>query len=374
MTKPVELNKIESNTELIKTDKYKISFLTHDRFDDFFEFNKKIYPKLKNLINLKDRFFHHILNNPLIKDKSNPPILIAYDMEDQIIGQLLGNPYEIYVGAKCQEVFYASGFYVLKEYRKTGVGTSLAKLFFKYFKFWITVGVSPMAKNIDLSFGDLVVEMYKFVWFKDLFSLTNAAGSSLFKDKWLIKPKVLQNVEFPKLLALKNYNFSLVNSLESWEDNSWDNKTLKFKRSLEFINWCFFKNPSKSFLYLLNDSKSQAYFVVRMCVYREMNFLEIVDYRVENKDSKSFTAILNAAKKLVRMLRFNGIITTSTHSFFDKELAKNFFLRNRSPEIVITNIMSDINKQTLKRRNQVFVTKTDEILGLIYDPAYEINE
>lgn len=353
--------------DISKTNECRVSYLTIDRFDDFFKFNQKIYPKLQSLKNLKERFCHQVLNNPLVEDKSKPPVLVAYNKENQIIGQLLGNPFELYVGNRCQQACYLYGHYVLKDFRKEGIGTRLAGCFVKDVKFWITVGVSPMGKNIDSSFGSIVANMYKFIWFKNLFSLIKAISSSTNSNK------VNYNVEFPKSILWKDFKFNLVNSLDWWEDSPWDDKTLKFKRSLEFINWHFLKNPTKYFFYLLDSSKSKAYFVARKYIYREMNFLEIVDYNVMQNDRESFNAILNVAKELVRKFRYEGVITTSTHVFFDRLLTRNHFLKNKNPEVVITNVTGNSSVYDIEKRDLVYVTKTDEILGLIYDPAFEIN-
>ncbi len=357
-----------------KTNECRISYLTIDRFDDFFKFNQKIYPKLQSLKNLKERFCHQVFNNPLVEDKSKPPVLVAYNKENQIIGQLLGNPFELYVGNNCKKVFYNYGFYVLKEYREAGIGTRLAKLFVKDFKFFLTVGVGPMSKNINLSFGSIVANMYKFIWFKNLFSLIKAISSPMLKRKWFFNSnKFNYSVEFPKSILWKDFKFNLVNSLDSWEDSPWDDKTLKFKRSLEFINWHFLKNPAKYFFYLLDSSKSKAYFVARKCIYREMNFLEIVDYNVMQNDREAFNAILNVAKELVKKFRYEGVITTSTNVFFDRLLMRNHFLKNKNPEVVMTNVTGNSSRYDIEKRDLVYVTKTDEILGLIYDPAFEIN-
>ena len=337
-----------------------ISFLTSELYNEFLDFNKKAFPKGKKI---EELIKYQILQNPLLKNKSCPKVLVACNNKKEIVGQFVCNPCELYFNDRNIESHRTYDFYVLRDFRKTGIGTALARGVCKYAKPCITVGVSKMGINIALSVGELVGSLYKFLWFKDLACWIKALFSYLFKKESLANECDLKHVRFPEVLQLRDYNFHLTRRVETWKESFWDNCTLQFIRSDDFIKWRFLQRPGIYYLYILENMESSSYFVVRKSKWRTLNILEIVDYRVPYRDKKTFNSILNASKLLAKDLGFDGLMTKSSHAFFDQCLFSNFFIRNNQPEAVITNLKLDIvNQQSFATRH--CEEQSDEAISL----------
>lgn len=352
---------------LTKSKNYTITNLSMDRLDDFIKFISYAYPFLSSVDNLSEKFKSFFLNNPLIENKSKPPILVAYNINDKIVGHVLGCPIELFIGEKRILVYYAYAFYVQKEYRGLCIGMDLSASFARTYN-WITVGVSDISKKINLNVGSIVGQLYKFFWFRDLFVCAKVLMNQNSKGEINNGGELHSNIKFPSAIKAQGCSFNLIDSkgLLKWEDCFWDNKTIKFNRSNEFIKWWFLEEFSHKYYFYISDNlETKSYFVVRKSLWRGLPFLEVVDYRSLSNDSKSFNSILSAAKVLVKKLSLDGIIVYSSHRFFDGELRKNFFIRNKKPEIIMTNVEFDADKDAINNRNYIIATKTDELIGLI---------
>lgn len=342
-----------SNTINI-ADKPALTTLTRDKFQRLIDFSKIAFPKREYFW---ERFQYNVLGNPLLKDKDYPSVIIALNREQQIIGQLICNPCEMYLAGKTLRVSHCYDFYVLKGYRGKSIGTKMAKIASEDFKPFITVGVTEDAKNIDLSCGGLIGCMNKFIWFRNLLNPVKAAASSVFRKNMTFNPDSLNSLEPPEVLSQRNFNFRLTKSFVNWKDFALNDHILQFARSTEFLEWRFIQRANRYFSYISNDFMS--YFVVRSSIYRGLNVLEIVDYRVSDKNSKAFESILSACKMLVSLIKYDGIITMSSHRFFDQILKKNMFLRIGKPQIIISNIETNSNKEVISSRNLIYATITD---------------
>ena len=348
---------IETPTYNKNIKKYKIEKLTSHQFKNFLELNCQIYPNRKNI---EERFKYQILNNPLLEDKSNTFILLAYSEENKIVGQLVCNPYEYFLGKTYLKGFNICDFYVLEDYRKKGIGSSLVRTAITNLKPCTLVKVTEVTKKICLSNRlNIIGYLYNYIWFRNSLCVIKALIYSLFKR--LCMTKILNALDFPGTLNVNNFTFIKVNSLDKWKCSKWDDNTFVFGRSKEFMKWRFFQNPEAFHFYLLDETEPNTYFVMKRSHWRELNIVEIIDYRVPSNDTKKFELILKAIKLLVKIANLDGVIITSSHRFFDDLLKKSFFFKGKqSDEIILSgDINVDEYKNTIKKRNFVVTTTID---------------
>lgn len=338
--------------------------LTEEQYEAFFEFNRKINSKQKNI---EEWFKFYFLLNPFVKDISNTNILIAFE-ENKIIGQALLNLFYYHYKGNLSKCFFGSNYYVLEEYRNTGVGAYLAlKFTSNEFRPHFAIGVSKIAIKIHLSLNEKIIgDVHKFIWFRRYFSFVKVVFNSIHKSRRIFKSDNSKAIRFPEVLIGKNYKFNLIYFLKDWEFRCLHDNILEFSRSLEYIRWRFFNEYRKYHFYLLEDQKSSTYFVLRNTFWKGLNLLLLVDYRVSNKDINGFKYILDASKRVARMLKCDGIITASSLKYFDNILKKNLFIRIGRPGLIMTNASINFNNVNIKKRNFVYATMADSDYDLIF--------
>jgi len=343
----------------------RICQLTPDGFDQFLKFNQAIDPTRNNVVK---RFQFQVLENPLLEDKTRPHILIAYDDDGQIIGQHLHNPFEYYFKGKLLTGFYGYDFFVPESHRNKGIGSAIAKQARTDFYPHFGVGVSEVSQRIQLSLGNRIIGyLFTYIWIRNLLSPIKFGLNLIFKKKYIKNITKLNDFNFPNKIRIKDYQFKLVDSLAQWDYGYWDHDTLEFSRSFDFINWRFFKKKDKYFFYLLDESNSSTYFVVRGLCARGLNLLALIDYRMPFKDKKRIKLILQAAKKLAKLGRFDGIFTMSSHRFFDNILKRSFFLKVGNPIVILTNAELDIGTKRINERNAVVATIAESDLDFYFE-------
>ena len=332
-----------------------IAQLTDDRFEDYFNFIQNDLPPKENI---KERFVHEVLNNPFLIDKKKPNVLISWNEKKQMVGQLICNPFKIYFKNKLINVSNSYDFIVLKEYRGKGIGSSIARIAAEKFKPCIVIGVTSNAKKIDLSLGKLIGHVYNFIWVKDFFTIFFAFLYGLTRGK-LSKSKNPENTSLPITIDIDESSFILINLANDFRDYNWDENTLQFARLKEFLDWRYFSQTGEYYMYILDNSNPQIYFVVRKSIKKGLKIFELVDYKIPLNDSKSFKLILNAVKKLTRINNYDGIVTVSTNRFFDDILKQNHFLKYSRPKLIISNVDVNGNQKNIEKRNFLYATMID---------------
>lgn len=342
----------------------RISNLTKDQYRKFLKFNSEIYPARKDLA---ERFWVQLLDNPLLEDRSNPNILIAYNEDNQIIGQFVLMPFEYHFGSKCSKAFFGCDYFVSEEYRKTGAGALLALRAVNSFKPYFTMDVNEDAKKIHLSLNaEIIGSLYKFIWIRKVQGPIRMLLDSIFTEKLTSSHNRFEKMEFPETLRVSNFGYKLVDLLIQWEDLNWNDSILEFSRSLEFINWRFLNRYHKYYFYMLDETNSSTYFVVREAFLKGLNLLAIVDYRVPFEDEGRFKSILSASKSLAKTGRRDGVITMSSHRFFDQILKNSLFVKVGTPALILTNAKLDVSKRVVKQRNFVYATMADGDIDFNY--------
>ncbi len=325
--------------------KVDLCYLTPDKYDDFFNFELTVNEGKKNLNEIKDRFKSLILDNPLLGGKPNICILIASTSKSQIIGKLVCRPVEFYFHGIKQTGYYYCDFFVDKNYRKKGIGTSIVERALQEFN---PAFINPASNNslviaLSLKF-ELVGSLRKFVWLRNIWPF------NLINDK---------EVPFPHSLTLEKSFFNLVRSQEKWNDYPFFPKSLEFVRTLDYLNWHMSIKPSYYNYYFNADGGHSVYFAVKKTLWRGLKMLEIVDYKVPASDVNAFRLIINATKKIAEMLNFNGVIVMSTHCSFDKILQKSFFIMIGRPMHFLTTFNTNFSKEDIKKRKVFFATVSD---------------
>jgi GNAT superfamily N-acetyltransferase len=343
----------------------RICRLTLNGVDQFLKFNQKIDSTRNDVF---ERFQFQVLENPLLEDKTKPQILIAYDDDGQIIGQHLHNPFEYYLKGKRLKGFYGYDFFVSENHRNKGIGSAIARQARTDFYPHFGVGVSEVSQRIQLSLGNRIIGyLYTYIWIRNLFSPIKFGLNQICKKKSINNSTKLNDLNFPNELRIKDYNFKLVDSLAHWDYSCWDYNTLEFSRSIDFINWRFFKKKKKYFFYLLDESKPSTYFVVRSIIARGLRLLALVDYRMPFEDKESMKLILLTAKKLAKLGGFDGIFTMSSFRFFDENLKRSSFLKVGKPIVILTNAELDIDPKRINQRNAVIATMAESDLDFYFE-------
>lgn len=341
-----------------------IQYLRSEFYQDFIEFNSAINPDRDDA---ETRFKSEVLANPLLENKSQPFILVAFDGNHRIVGQHLHNPFEYCFEGKIDKGFFGYDFYVTEACRGQGIGYALAsesdRQFFPHFG----LGVSEKSKKILLSLNNRVIgNLYIFIWLKNIASLIRLIRHLLFKERTRTNSKQIEMNIFPQQIEVDGNTFRRVGSIEQWSFTPIKHELLEFSRSLEFLNWRFFNRNGKYAFYLLNEPDSKTYFVVRPIATKGLNLLAIVDYRCSVDDNKSFKLILRASKFLARFVRCDGIFTMSSHQHFDTILIKNGFIKKRKPINLLTNAPIDFAHDLIERRQNVFATMADSDLDYYF--------
>ncbi|OGI19795.1 MAG: hypothetical protein A3B68_08270 [Candidatus Melainabacteria bacterium RIFCSPHIGHO2_02_FULL_34_12] len=339
-----------------KGNEVKIKCLSISNIDDFHEYYKKKYPFKRDFNN---EFISYIFDNPLLEDKLNPFLFVAYNNENNIVGELSCSPKEFYCNGIKKKGYIYHDLYVLEDYRKLGIGTSLIQFALKSCMPAFIIGPTENSLKIFKLFNfEIVEDMNKYLWVKSLNSLIKILNFSLLKLKQ--NHPSPENLIFPNVLNFNNYNFKLVNISDIETDYSCFanfGNIYEFERSINYLKWRL-KFKSENHFYSLNDLKLRGYFVVRRVSWRGLSILEILDYRFPLENTFIFKSMLCALKQFVKSTNIDGIITMSSHKVIDKILKENMFLKIGKPIQIITNNNELIRRVRLKR-NLILATLLD---------------
>jgi len=331
-----------------------ISHLKFSQVREFLNFNNEVF---RNRRDVKRRFLWHFFGNPFLEDKLNPHIFICYKENKGIIGQFLLNPFEWHFRGKTKRGYWGVDYVVLEDYRGFS-GAMLAAKAIRDSDSYFTIGPSPTALDISLALGTRILgTLKKFLWVRNPISISLIAiNLAIDNSQSLFHAKTKDN-PFPSVLMINGFEFRLINELKIFEESHWNN-TIESSRPLKFLKWRFFNDYKKYYFYMA-ESKNSTYFVVRKCYWRGLRLLVIVDYRVIQGDNSSWKSILQASKILAKETNCDGVITMSSHRFFDKELKSSFFLECGKEGRLISNIDIDVSDDAIKNRSIVYSTMAD---------------
>lgn len=329
------------------------------RIKEFIDFNQRIYPERKDV---EKHFQWQILDNPILENKKKPYVLLYYE-KGKIVGQFLLNPFEWHFLERTYRGYFGINYYVLNEQRGVG-GALLAMKAIRGYTPYFTIGPSEVSKKIHLSLKTRIVgNIHRFVWFRNFFVLLLIAVNIVFKNRLQLICRKDKEIRCPSLLSLNRFEFRLVTKLGDLKEYYWS-KTLEFSRSPEFLRWRFFNDFKKYYFYLADNPGKYIYFVIRKYNWRGLIFLAIVDYKVPKGDFSSWRAILKASKILAKKNNCDGVITVSSHQFFDSELKRTGFIKIGRENPILTNAEMDILDKVIQDRNFVYVTMADGDIDL----------
>ena len=342
----------------------KVANLDLKEIDNFLNFNKKIYPERKNV---KKRFQYQLIDNPALEDKTYPRIFLSFNENNEIVGQFLLNPFEFHFSGKGYKGFLGCDYYVLENYRGA-YGAILALRAIRSSKSYFAIGVTEIAKKIHLSLGTKIIgSLNKFIWFRNIFIPILIAKNLISKNNSLMEYN--KDSRFPASLSSHGVEFKLIENLDGWNDYHWDN-TLEFSRPLDFLRWRFWGNLENYYFYLTKEFKNPYYFVVRKSTWKGLLLLSIVDYKIPYQDKRAWQTILKASKLLAKMSNCNGVVTFSSHKFFDDLLQKDFFFKIGKPNLILTNANINFSTENINKRNLVFATMADSDIDFDFNESY----
>tara|TARA_Y100000310_G_scaffold329502_1_gene399498 strand:- start:3341 stop:4372 length:1032 start_codon:yes stop_codon:yes gene_type:complete len=331
----------------------KIIPLTPDHYQEFIEFNKQIYPGRKNIEN---RFKLQVLENPLLTEKSHPPVLLMCNKENQIVGFQGGTPLQYCWQGETIDCLAGIGGIIQEEYQKKGRGAFLMHKWLKTHSSFFTIGISQLMQQILLSLGmQKIGEAHTYLWIRKFSSPLKMAWSWLTKDKY--QSERGSDVScFPEKVSFQNNQFIKVNSqkqIRISDYSPWKKEVLEFSRSPEFLDWRFMGKETHA-LYQLDPA---TYFVLKKVDWLGMNLLAILDYKYSDKNK--FKLILRLAKLMAKKMDCDGVITVSSHHFFDAQLKDNSFFKIGKPFPIMTNVAIDVSKERIEKRDLILVKMVD---------------
>jgi len=329
--------------------------LTADRFDDYLDFVRQIYPQRRYAAR---RFATQVLENPFLEDAQRPEILVALD-DDAIIGHFGLNPYRFHFRGIDYLGYSGFDFYVLEAYRQHGVGKKLAAAAVERLPY-LGIGATPVAERIYIKLGAATVGwMYRYFWLRTPLQTAWLAGHTIFKEHWFRKPERVGNFDLPEQVEADGGVFEHRTRSDGTEDYPWADETLSFSRSPEFLQWRYFDHAEHYRFYALRDSQPTSFFVVRRYAWRGLSLLCMVDYRTPGDEARIITQMLEAVKTLARQGKFDGVVVYSSLRSVDDRLTAGGFRRIGQPTIVVLKGDLPMEKERIMGRNYVLATLAD---------------
>jgi len=317
------------------------------------DFNSAVFNKRDKIEeSIRFRFFE----NPFI-DKEKSEILIAYDTNGKIIGQILVMPLRLTYKGRDYPTYFGMDYFVIPEARNTLAGVLLANRY-KDLKYNFGVGLTDSSLLIMKAFNvNLIGYMTKYIKLNNILS----PFRFLFPQQ-----RVLQKQIRPPQMISGRVDGKFLRVFDAEEILSetgyWNKDFIEFTRCKEFINWRFFYYPDKYFVYKyfpdnVNGNSKPSYFVTRIINWKKVSCLLLLDYRFDPEVKDMFNTILRAAVKLSRELKMAATITMCSLPNFENTLKKNlFFMFGRKMEIV-TNFPIISNEENKKAN--IIVTFAD---------------
>ena len=333
------------------------SMLDLGDIDEYMEFYRRIYPERKSP---RERFSWQCLENPVLKRREDAYVLLFYK-DRGIVGQSVLCPFEWHFRGKKRTDYMGVDWFVLEKHRGP-IGTALAMKTIKDRPYYFGIGFSDEAERVWKRLGLRAIgNVEMFVWLRNPLKVIKLVAQRLgFSPGNSEVP-----VKMPERVMAKGMSFSLVRDAGHWEEHPWSD-TLETSRPADFLRWRFFRSPVKRYyLYMSRDYGKPAYFVLRESFVRGFKFLVLVDYRIPERDEKAFDSVLKAAKRIAAAGGFDGIITASSHRFFDRRLRRALFMRMRKGPEVLTNAELDVPGEIIKNRELVYMTMADSDMDLV---------
>jgi GNAT superfamily N-acetyltransferase len=332
--------------------------LTESEIALFLSFYQDSYPERDGTVSR----FQSELRNPLLEAGSARGILAFED--GRIVGQLLIRPSEFISPDLKGRCYVGYDLFVHKEYRERGVGGLLVLDAVRRFAPYFTVGVSEMTRKMLLTLDMQVVgALDKYVWLRK--SITTAV--SIARGLTGKGAAGWHKRAYPELLTTLcgEFKLNLAPELAASERPVSSNAPLEFLRTVEFIRWRIMEHANSYALYTSSDERS-VFFAVRICAWRGLRLVSVVDYRYPLGESRYLEAIIACSKQLSDYLATDGVITMSSHCEIDDTLRRCGFRKVGKPTMFMIpeQCVSDPNR--IEARSAVLATMADGDTDLLF--------
>jgi hypothetical protein len=330
----------------------KIVKLKEVEYNKFIEFNKKAYP---SRVDNQKRFEFQILQNPLLKDKSDPNVLVVIDEQNDVLGQYMGDIEEYCYKGQVKKCYFGCDYIIDQKCRGKGTGKELAFKTYSTFVPYYAIDPPTVSMHIHTAGGNRKIgDFIKFLWFRNpIKAFTSKFG--LIKDS--PDNSLISEKKFPDKLDISGYGFKLVKQFDAYTYKPWNPDVLEIARSKDYLNWRFCNE--KYMVYSTDMDKENIYFVIRNTSLKGLKLLLLVDFRIPTGEEEKFKLILKAVKKLAGKYGYDGILTMSSHNVFDKMLKNSLFIKVGKPVVILTNDEMQFPEEKITNREFIFSTIAD---------------
>lgn len=320
--------------------------------DEFTRFNQTVYSSRKDV---KKRFSWLIKENPLATDDDYSNVLLISKNDEEIVGQFVLIPFKCYYNDESWTGHWGIDWFVHGNYR--GHGPILVRRAIKNFDPYFAMGVSSAAKPVlEALRVKPIGSIAKYIWFRSPIPAARLYADHILKRTPKKPVSSVRQPTFPLSLTAGGIEFHLEKNLDGWKDPHWKD-TFTTSRPPEFLKWRFLEGYQDHRIYMSSDKKS--YLAVRMCFWRGLKILVLSDYRISYLNTKHAQAIMKASKLLASKMRLDGVITGSTHSFFDGEFKRARFRKIGNEGLIMTSAKLGISDDNILKRNAAYVTMAD---------------
>jgi hypothetical protein len=175
-------------------------------------------------------------------------------------------------------------------------------------------------------------------------------------SKTLIIPETIE-ISGGKFVRVQNANEIIA------EQGYWNDNLIEFSRNEEFINWRFFYNKNRYFIYkyscdVKSENRKPVYFISRQIIWRKVNCLLIVDFRYSIDEIEMLRKIVQASGLLAKKLKMAATIVGSSLPICNSYFRRQKFIRIGDRSVIVTKFMKN-NEDLENSENRIFVTFAD---------------
>ena len=334
--------------------------LPDDRVDEFLAFGAHAYPNR----DYAQHFVRYVKNNPLQAENQETKILIA-TMNGLLVGQYVLSPFNYWFCGEQARGFWGWDYYFEPRFRHSGLGGLLAMRAIRGYQPYFAMDPNQEALDIHLALKTRIIgRLRQYLWLRG-FAGVLAAGWARMQPASMdttVLPTPIR-ATFPEDVHGKSMRWVRSEDMSKWRFSPWRPQAIEWERSAKFLTWRFLQEPEKYAIYFLDHMTGRFYFVVRRHRWKGLNVILLVDYRGPFTDGPVFASMLAACKNIARALRYHGVLTMSSHVFFDRWLGKSRFKRFRgeSREFPIFS-NAKLGEGTSGTRRELFATIADSDL------------
>lgn len=258
-----------------------------------------------------------------------PDFLYGVAEDKKYLAQMLTMPMPLSMNNVEYPAFWGQDYFVLEDYRGRGIGKKLSEFYLKR-DYYIAVGFSEKSALIHQKAGAKKIGYLDFYrkWKNPL-----SFGKSYFMKAFRIKPRAPETYQFPATVA----NFRKADTPDQliFKHLNWNQEVVETLRNQEYFKWRFFYKPNRYQVYTSENKENPTYFVAKVCFYKGVNWLMIVDYRFDLGHLEQFKAMITASTKLRDQLKLSGVLFPSSLKYTKDDLEKRGFIRYKH-EMVLT--------------------------------------